>query len=63
MYELMEITPRLRSTILAGSEFDIRDAARLDGLISLTRQAVELALKGDLSIREAYRTCNFEGGE
>ena len=63
MYELMEITPRLRSTILAGSEFDIRDAARLDGLISLTRQAVELALNGDLSIREAYRTCNFEGGE
>ena len=63
MYEVMEITPRLRSTILAGSEFDIRDAARLDGLISLTRQAVELSLKGDLSIREAYRTCNFEGGE
>jgi len=63
MYELMEITPRLRSTILTGSEFDIRDAARLGGLISLTRQAVELALKGDLSVREAYRACNFEGDE
>ena len=63
LYELMEITPRLRSTILTGSEFDIRTAAHFGGLISLTHQAVDLALKGELSVRETYRACNFEGSE
>ena len=59
LYELIEITPRLRSTILTGSEFEIREAARQAGLNSLTRQAVDLALAGELSVREAYRACNF----
>jgi type II secretory ATPase GspE/PulE/Tfp pilus assembly ATPase PilB-like protein len=59
LYELMEITPRLRSTILTGSEFEIREAARQAGLNSLTRQSVDLALAGQVSVREAYRACNF----
>src|SRR5437016_396719 len=63
MYELMEITPRLRSTILTGSEFDIREAARQDGLIPLTRQAVDLALAGEVSVGEAYRACTFAASE
>ncbi|HYR45178.1 MAG TPA: ATPase, T2SS/T4P/T4SS family, partial [Terriglobia bacterium] len=63
LYELMEITPGLRGAILTGSEFDIRDAARQAGLIPLTRQAVDLALAGELSVREAYRACTFEAGE
>src|SRR6185295_6650222 len=62
LYELMEVNGPLRSAILTGSEFDIRDAARQAGLRSMTRQAVELALAGELSVREAYRTCYF-GGE
>jgi type II secretory ATPase GspE/PulE/Tfp pilus assembly ATPase PilB-like protein len=62
LYELMEVNTRLRESILTGSEFDIRDAAREAGLVSMTRQAVDLALAGELSVREAYRTCYF-GGE
>ena len=62
LYELMEVNNLLRSTILTGSEFEIRDAAEKAGLTSMTRQAVDLALSGRLSVREAYRTCYF-GGE
>jgi type II secretory ATPase GspE/PulE/Tfp pilus assembly ATPase PilB-like protein len=62
LYELMEVTNRLRNTILTGSEFEIREAARQTGMVSMTRQAVDLALAGELSVREAYRTCYF-GGE
>ena len=62
LYEVMEVSSRLRGTILTGSEFDIREAAQATGLISMTRQAVGLALAGEMSVREAYRTCYF-GGE
>jgi type II secretory ATPase GspE/PulE/Tfp pilus assembly ATPase PilB-like protein len=62
LYEVLEVHSRLRSTILTGSEFEIREAAQSTGLVSMTRQAVELALAGELSVREAYRTCYF-GGE
>jgi hypothetical protein len=58
----MEVNSRLRTTILSGTEFDIREAAERAGLMSMTRQAVDLALAGELSVREAYRTCYF-GGE
>ena len=56
------VQARLRSTILTGTEFDIREAAREAGFVSMTRQAVDLILAGELSVREAYRTCYF-GGE
>jgi type II secretory ATPase GspE/PulE/Tfp pilus assembly ATPase PilB-like protein len=59
LYELMEINTRLRESILAGNEFEIRDAAREAGLVSMTRQAVDLAMTGEVSVREAYRTCYF----
>jgi type II secretory ATPase GspE/PulE/Tfp pilus assembly ATPase PilB-like protein len=62
LYEVMEVNSRLRGTILTGSEFEIREAAQGTGLVSMTRQAVELALAGEMSVREAYRTCCF-GGE
>jgi type II secretory ATPase GspE/PulE/Tfp pilus assembly ATPase PilB-like protein len=61
LYELLEVNSRLRNAILAGSEFEIREAAQSAGLVSMTRQAVDLALAGDLSVREAYRTCYFGG--
>jgi type II secretory ATPase GspE/PulE/Tfp pilus assembly ATPase PilB-like protein len=62
IYELMEVSARLRSAILAGSEFEIRHAARETGFVSMARQAVDLVLTGDVSVREAYRTC-YVGGE
>ena len=62
VYELMEISPRLRNTILSGSEFEIRDAARDSGFVSMARQAVDLVLAGEVSVREAYRTC-YVGAE
>jgi type II secretory ATPase GspE/PulE/Tfp pilus assembly ATPase PilB-like protein len=62
VYELIEISARLQNTILNGSEFDIRHAARDAGYVSMARQAVDLVLAGDLSVREAYRTC-YAGGE
>jgi type II secretory ATPase GspE/PulE/Tfp pilus assembly ATPase PilB-like protein len=62
LYELMEVNSRLRGTILTGTEIEIRQAAEGAGLVSMTRQAVDLALAGELSVREAYSTCCF-GGE
>ena len=62
LYELMEVNGQLRNTILTGSELEIREAAYAAGLVSMTRQAVDLALAGQLSVRDAYRTCYF-GGE
>jgi type II secretory ATPase GspE/PulE/Tfp pilus assembly ATPase PilB-like protein len=62
IYELLEVNGRLRNEILSGTEFGIRDGARESGLIPMSRQAVELVLAGQLSVREAYRTC-YTGGE
>jgi type II secretory ATPase GspE/PulE/Tfp pilus assembly ATPase PilB-like protein len=61
LYELMEVNGPLRNSILNGNEFEIRDAAQQAGLVSMTRQAVSLALDGELAVREAYRTCYFGG--
>jgi type II secretory ATPase GspE/PulE/Tfp pilus assembly ATPase PilB-like protein len=62
VYELMEVSARMRDTILTGSEMDIRQAARDAGYISMARQAADLVLAGELSVSEAYRTC-YAGGE
>jgi type II secretory ATPase GspE/PulE/Tfp pilus assembly ATPase PilB-like protein len=62
LYELMEVHGRLRETILKGNELEIRAAAQEGGFVSMTRQSVQLALAGEVSVREAYRTCGF-GGE
>ncbi len=61
VFELLEIHGKLRETVLMGSEFEIRHAAASDGFVSITRQAVDMALAGDVSVREAYRTCYFGG--
>ena len=62
LYELLEIDSSLRDKILGGTEFEIRHIAGAGGLVTMTRQAVDLALAGEVSVREAYRTCYF-GGE
>ena len=62
VFELLEVQGPLRDRILMGTEFEIRQAARDAGLVPMTRQAVDLALAGEVSVREAYRTCYF-GGE
>jgi type II secretory ATPase GspE/PulE/Tfp pilus assembly ATPase PilB-like protein len=62
LYELLEVDRGLREKLLGASEPEIRTAAGNAGLVTITRQAVELALGGDVSVREAYRTCYF-GGE
>jgi type IV pilus assembly protein PilB len=61
LYELLEINGALREMVLGGSEFEIRAAAGNSGLVNLTQQAVALVLAGDVSVREAYRTCYFGG--
>lgn len=62
LYELMEVKGALRDRILTGTETEIRHDARAAGYVPMTRQAVELALAGEISVREAYRTFYF-GGE
>jgi type II secretory ATPase GspE/PulE/Tfp pilus assembly ATPase PilB-like protein len=62
LYEFLEIRGALRDRILAGTEFEIRQAAHGSGLVTMTRQAVNLALAGEVSVAEAFRTCYF-GGE
>ena len=59
LYEFLEIRGPLRDRLLAGTEFEIRRAARDSGLMTMTRQAVDLALAGEVSVAEAYRTCGF----
>jgi type II secretory ATPase GspE/PulE/Tfp pilus assembly ATPase PilB-like protein len=61
LYELLEVNGSLREKILGGSEFELRAAAGNSGFVTITRQAVDLALAGELSVREAYRTCYFGG--
>lgn len=62
LYELLEVNGSLRSTMLGGRELEIRDAALAGGLVTIMRQAVDLVLAGEVSVRDAYRTCYF-GGE
>ena len=62
VYELLEFRGPLREKILAGTDSEIRNAAREAGIVSITQQAVDLALAGEVSVREAYRTY-YMGGE
>jgi type IV pilus assembly protein PilB len=59
LYELLEINGSLREKVLAGTEFEIRNAAKNAGFVPITRQAVNLAFEGDVAVHEAYRTCYF----
>jgi type IV pilus assembly protein PilB len=62
LFELLEVRGELRDRIAADSGPEIRKAVRASGMKSMTLQAVDLVLAGQVSVREAYRTCYF-GGE
>jgi type II secretory ATPase GspE/PulE/Tfp pilus assembly ATPase PilB-like protein len=62
LVELLEIRNAVRSELVRATEGTLREAARKDGFVGITEQAVQLVLEGRLSVREAYRTCYF-GGE
>ncbi|GAB6196219.1 GspE/PulE family protein [Lysobacter xanthus] len=56
VYELMEITPRVRALIVPGAQADaIHRAAVADGMVPITQAAVELARRGLISLDEAWR--------
>jgi len=62
LYELLEVQGQIRELCASGSEAELRRAARTAGIVTLADQAVELALKGSISVRDAYRAGYF-GGE
>ena len=62
LFELLEVDGAMRQKALGGTEFELRQAAMDAGFVSITRQATDLTLLGEVSVHEAYRTCYF-GGE
>lgn len=61
IYEIMEITPRLRRLIAARASTDeIRDAARLEGMQTLRNSAKRLVLDGITSLSEMIRISNSD---
>jgi type II secretory ATPase GspE/PulE/Tfp pilus assembly ATPase PilB-like protein len=61
IYEIMESTAEIRSSLLSGGESEIRRTLKNSGVRSLTEQAIERAKEGTISVAEAYRTCYFGG--
>ena len=56
VYEFMVVTPRIQSLIVPGAEADkIHATAIEEGMVPLTRAAVNLARQGDISLTEAWR--------
>ncbi len=56
VYELMVVTPRIQSLIVPGAEADrIHLAALEDGMVPITKAAVQLARDGLISLSEAWR--------
>ena len=56
VYELMTISPAIRRLIRPQCEADaIHEAALQEGMIPITRNAVELARSGTISLTEAFR--------
>jgi type II secretory ATPase GspE/PulE/Tfp pilus assembly ATPase PilB-like protein len=62
LYELLEVQGRIRELCAAGTEVELRQAAREAGVVTLAQQAVTLTLNGSISISDAYRSGYF-GGE
>jgi type II secretory ATPase GspE/PulE/Tfp pilus assembly ATPase PilB-like protein len=58
---LLELRGELRDYVATKTESEIRKAVRAAGLKSMTEQAVEWVLAGDVSVHEAYRNCYFGG--
>ncbi len=56
VYELMVVTPAMRALIAPGAEADaIHRLAVAEGMVPLTRAAVDLARSGAISLAEAWR--------
>jgi type IV pilus assembly protein PilB len=56
-YELLIVTPALRRRILSGVDAEAIEAeAVANGMVPLTRHALQLAREGIISLGEAYRT-------
>lgn len=56
VYELMMVTPKIRSLIVPGAEADAIHAAAIEaGMIPITQAAVQLARSGAISLTEAWR--------
>jgi type II secretory ATPase GspE/PulE/Tfp pilus assembly ATPase PilB-like protein len=62
VFELLEMTRSVREALSAASGLEVAQAARRSGFRSITEQAIELALAGQIALQEAYRSCYF-GGE
>ncbi len=64
VYEMMEITPRLRHMISAGATSDeLRKAAIEDGMETLRERARSLVLDGTTDIMEMFRAANVQSDE
>jgi type IV pilus assembly protein PilB len=61
LYELLEMRGEVRSSAEKASESELRNVATGTGMVTITRQAVQLVLSGRVSVEEAYRTCYFGG--
>jgi type IV pilus assembly protein PilB len=59
LFEMLEISERIRPHIAGGREDEFMKVARNMGFVSLLDQAIDLVLAGDVSVEEAYRTCYF----
>ena len=56
VYELMVMSPQLRSLIVPGAEADrIHQAAIEEGMVPITQAAIALARSGAISLAEAWR--------
>jgi type IV pilus assembly protein PilB len=62
LYEVMEVNKEIRGVLQDGTEEDMRRVLRANGVRGLMEQALDLVLKGETSVAEAYRTCYFGGG-
>jgi len=56
VYELMVVSPKIRSLIVPGAEADAIHAAAIEGgMVPITQAAVNLARSGAISLTEAWR--------
>jgi type IV pilus assembly protein PilB len=61
LYEVLDVRGQIRAMCANGSEADLRRAAHEAGMSTLAQQAVALALKGLISVGDAYRSGYFGG--
>jgi type IV pilus assembly protein PilB len=55
IYELLEVTPEIRKLIVPGADaVAIHETAERQGMVSITRNAIEMARAGVISLQEAF---------